>query len=111
MKDTSLYKVPVTIPPLQAVVHTRPKRPLSMAHPPDLPRRARHYIEGMKPMNNRLLTRFYYDAYKHLSDTYTNRRRCGIEGGLLRLWVYPAATVSQQGNLRTPPLVSILRPL
>lgn len=39
------------------------------AHPPDLPRRARHYVEGMKMLNNRLLTRSYYEAFKHLSDT------------------------------------------
>ena len=52
------------------------------------------YIEGMKPMNNRLLTRLYYEAYKHLSITYTNTQRCGIEVVYFGSGVYPTATVA-----------------
>jgi hypothetical protein len=102
------------------------KEAIIYAHPPDLSRRARHYIEGMKMLNNRFLTRSgsYYEASgltlsmagKNMRDESRavrrfaimrelTRRRCGIEGGLLRLWVY---LVSQQGNPRTQ---SLLRPL
>lgn len=64
----TLYKIPVTADLVRSVRHgTYPAEPTVVTmHVPAVPRPARRYSEGMKPLDNRRAILSCYEAFKRI---------------------------------------------